>query len=263
LREFKGHVCSPGPVRQNQTGMYACRFCGRVEARPLAICPDCGTWGSFRPIEELRPSRPRVWSSGPLSLGLLDRLVGRVPPGTVLLLGGEPGVGKSTLALSVASAMAKSGPVLYVCGEEKAAVVEERANRVGATGLRFLEEYLVGRILRAAEGYRGLVVDSLPTVAPRASLSPGGPTAQREAAMEFVRFARKTGCVVLLVTQMAKKGLSGPKMVEHIVDVVLMLTKSADGGRLLRVAKNRFGPATAALALKMTSVGLLPLGSRS
>ena len=119
--------------------MYSCRFCRRVEPRPLAICPDCGTWGSFRPIEDLRPPAPPAKAFEPLSLGLLERLVGKVPPGTVLLLGGEPGVGKSTLALSVASAMAKSGPVLYVCGEEKATVVEERAKRVDARGFRFLD----------------------------------------------------------------------------------------------------------------------------
>jgi len=238
--------------------MYACRFCGRVEARPLALCPDCGTWGSFRPIEDLRPSGPPAKAFESPSLGLLERLVGKVPPGTVLLLGGEPGVGKSTLALSVASAMAQSGPVLYVCGEERASVVEERAKRVGARGLQFLEEYLVGRILRAAEGYRGLVVDSLPTVAPRASLSAGEPTAQREAAMEFVGFARKTGCVVLLVTQVAKRGLSGPKMAEHVVDVVLVLAKQANRTRVLQVTKNRFGPAPAALCVEMTPSGLLP-----
>jgi len=239
--------------------MYACWFCGRVEPRPLAICPDCGTWGSFRPIEDLRPVSPPAQAPKPLSLGVLDALVGKVPPGTVLLLGGEPGVGKSTLALSVASAMAKSGPVLYVCGEEKAQVVEERAHRVGATGPKFLEEYLVGRILRAAEGYWGLVVDSLPAVTTRASLSPGGPTAQREAAMEFVRFARKSGCTALLVTQMAKRGLSGPKMVEHVVDVVLVLVKQANGSRVLQVTKNRLGPAPVALRVEMTSRGLQPM----
>ncbi|MEM3485795.1 MAG: hypothetical protein QXI12_09255, partial [Candidatus Methanomethyliaceae archaeon] len=88
---------------------------------------------------------------------------------------------------------------------------------------------------------------------------PGGAAAQREVTLELVRFARKTGALVLLVTQVAKKGLAGPRLVEHLVDVVLILSASADGTRLLRVTKNRLGPAGGITLLRMTSTGLLPV----
>ena len=256
---FEAH----GLFGKNRMGMYACRFCGRVEAKPLALCPNCGTWGSFLPFGE-RDLRPKA-SFGPASFGLLDGILGKVPPSTVFLLSGEPGVGKSTLALHVAGKLAFAGPVLYVCAEEKTEAVRERAARIGvcAKNLTFLEERLVGRILRAAEGHLGLVVDSLPMVTTRASLSPAGAAAQRQSAVEFVRFAREAGVYVFLVTHVAKRGLSGPKMVEHLVDVVLILTKSADGQRMLRVTKNRHGPASRALFLEMTPSGLLPLEAKS
>ena len=101
------------------------------------------------------------------------------------------------------------------------------------------------------------MVDSLPIVTTRASLSPGGPIAQREAAVELVRFAREASVYLFLVTQVAKREVAGPKMVEHLVDVVLVLAKHADGDRVLQVTKNRHGPAPMALLLKMTPSGLL------
>ena len=237
--------------------MFVCRRCGRVEARALAVCPTCGTWAAFRPLEEPKAlSRPARFFLGPILGGLL----GEVPGGTVLLLGGEPGVGKSTLALSVAGALAAQGPVVYVCGEEDPAVVQARAARLGVPqkGITFLPEVILARILQAAKGAAAVVVDSLPCLTTRASLLPGSAQAQNEATLGFVRFTRKTGCLSLLVTQVAKRGLAGPKFVEHAVDVVLVLTKDANGTRALRVTKNRLGPLPPPLPLRMTGQGLAP-----
>lgn len=231
------------------------------------MCPACGTWSAFLPVsteeEHLgtRVSRPPEYS---LDQGLLGPLP-PLPAGSVLLLGGPPGVGKSTLALQVAGYLAQEGPTVYACAEERAEVVKERAKRLGIQTKRilFLEEFLVARVLRVADGAVGLVVDSLPAMTTRASLLPGGAAAQREAALELVRFARKSGSLVLLVTQMAKKGLAGPRVVEHLVDVVLTLSEAAEGMRILRVAKNRLGPAGGTTLLRMTPSGLFPLSRHS
>lgn len=243
--------------------MYACRRCGRVEARPLPVCPACGTWSPFLPLSTedkhigTKVAPPPKYSLDPGLLGPLPQL----PAGSVLLLGGPPGVGKSTLALQVAGSLTHEGPIVYVCAEERAEVVKDRAKRLGiqTKNILFLEEFLVGRVLQAAEGTVGLVVDSLPAMTTRASLLPGGAAAQREVTLELVRFARKTGALVLLVTQVAKKGLAGPRLVEHLVDVVLILSAAADGTRLLRVTKNRLGPAGGITLLRMTASGLFPL----
>lgn len=178
----------PAQAAPKIAGMYVCRRCGKVEGRALPLCPACGTWNAFLPFEALRleaKARPKAFALAEP----LFRVLGDIPAGSVLLLAGEPGVGKSTLALQVTDYLGREGPVVYVCGEERAEVVAERAKRLGvsAKDVRFLEEFLVGRILRAAEGAVALVVDSLPTVTTRASLTPGGPQAQREAALELLR----------------------------------------------------------------------------
>ncbi len=136
--------------------------------------------------------------------------------------------------------------------------VKARAARLGVSSenIVFLPEILVGRIVRAAAGALALVVDSLPTITTRASLLPGGPSAQREATLEIVHFSRKSGCLSLIVTQLSKKGLAGPRMVEHFVDVVLLLSTAANGTRVLKVTKNRLGPLPPPLLLRMTEAGL-------
>ncbi len=146
-----------------------------------------------------------------------------------------------------------------MCAEERAEVVRERAKRVlqDASGIVFLEEFLVRRALRRAAGAELLIVDSLPLVTVRASLTPGSPQAQREAGQECLRFARQTGACVLLVTQVSKKGLAGPRMMEHVVDVVLKLSYVGNGLRVLEVVKNRLGPTARPVLLYMSDVGLV------
>lgn len=221
------------------------------------MCPACGTWGSFLPCEEKSPVRKEVqtYALGDAFFGLVEA----VPPGSLILLGGEPGVGKSTLALRVAGECRKFGGVVYVCAEERAEVVEARARRVlgDPRGIVFVEEPLVRRALAAARGAALLVVDSLQVVTPRASLLPGRPEAQREAEHELLRWARREGACVLIVTQVSKRGLAGPRAVEHMVDVVLVLRRAQGELRALELVKSRFGPAPRAVLLRMEPTGLV------
>jgi len=186
-----------------------------------------------------------------------------VPRGAVILLGGAPGAGKSTLALQIAAQLAQKGLVLYATAEETLEQLRARAERLQALAPRLyvVSEHQLGRILRAAEELRTavLVVDSAQMVTLRASDPPGSPTAVREVAAELVRWAQHTGTVVIVISQAPKRGgFAGPRLLEHIVDAALYLERAGnDGERILRVTKNRYG-CTADIPLRMTEAGLVP-----
>jgi len=181
----------------------------------------------------------------------LDRVLGGgVVPGSVLLLAGEPGVGKSTLLLAVAAEWARAGqPALYVSGEESAAQVRLRADRTGAVHPRLFlaAENDVAAVLSHVEQVRPtlLVVDSVQTVSsPEVDGMPGGVTQVREVAATLVRQARRLGMATLLIGHVTKDGvIAGPRALEHVVDVVLHFEGDRTSRlRLVRAVKNRYGP---------------------
>jgi DNA repair protein RadA/Sms len=274
---------------------FFCTQCGNETARWQGQCPVCGEWNAL--VEELKQSRPRTGAgpdhaaapteSVPVRLsavepGAMDRwstgipeldfvLGGGVVPGSLILLGGEPGIGKSTLLLQVAARLEGGGhSTLYVSGEESAGQVRLRADRLGggAGEVVFLGETNLSTILgRAAEtGPQALVIDSIQTTYTDAlDGAPGSVTQVRECAARLQRFAKDTGTAVFLVGHVTKGGtVAGPRTLEHIVDTVLYFegSRSLDH-RVLRANKNRFGGVDEIGVFRMTVEGLSAVDSPS
>lgn len=264
---------------------YACRECGYRSPKWLGRCPNCGAWESFEAVgEEEEPgwigerpkSLPDVERTPKerLTSGTreVDRLLGGgFIPGSVILFGGEPGIGKSTLVLQIAGGMAvRYGPVLYVSGEEAPAQVRLRADRLGidTPGLYLLSEQHLLRIVRAVEELRpmALVVDSLQTVQARGDGGDIGGIGQvREAAAELARLAKGLDMIAFLVSHITKGGeFAGPKTVEHLVDVAIYLEGTREGDlRILRSMKNRFGATNEVAVFRMEEAGLVEVSNPS
>jgi DNA repair protein RadA/Sms len=230
-------------------------------------CGECQAWGTVeadeaprsrtaagrvtapaQAISEIAVEASRATSCG---IGELDRVLGGgLVPGVVLLLAGEPGVGKSTLLLEVAAESARAGrDTLYVSGEESAAQVRLRAQRTGAVHdqLYFAAETHLGAVIAHIEQLNPqlLVVDSVQTVAaPDVDGTPGGVAQVREVSAALTRIAKQVGIATLLVGHVTKDGsIAGPRVLEHLVDVVLQFEgERASRLRLVRAVKNRFGP---------------------
>ena len=256
------------------TTVYVCRECGGEALRWAGQCPHCRAWNT---MEEFHPGgarRGQTRSAGapaatprpqPLSEVDLDQherlrlgweelnrvLGGGVVPGSLVLLGGEPGVGKSTLLLHLAAQAAGAGrSVLYASGEESAQQVGMRARRLGLSGERvlLLAETDLEAITAAAERERPAIaiVDSIQTVQDGAlDASPGSVTQVRQATARLLRLAKESGIPVFLVGHVTKEGaIAGPRVLEHMVDTVLYLEGEREQDlRLLRATKNRFGSA--------------------
>ena len=266
---------------------YVCQQCGRAAPKPLGRCPQCGTWnsmaaesvaprrtGAARPAEAA--SRPRrldeIEGAGaerlPLALGEFARVLGGgVVPGAVVLIGGDPGIGKSTLLLQVALAMADPDGVLYVSGEESEAQIKGRALRLldpartPPPGLRLMTETDLEHILAQAEAAAPalLVIDSIQTMQLRELEAPAGSISQvRECAARLQAMAKQSGMAVFLVGHVTKEGaLAGPRVLEHIVDTVLYLEGDPfHAYRLLRAVKNRFGATSEVGVFEMSGAGL-------
>jgi DNA repair protein RadA/Sms len=238
---------------------------GRSSARG-----DARAQASAVPLRDLGTSEPDRRATG---IAELDRVLGGgIVPGAVVLLGGEPGIGKSTLDLEAAAgvalaATAAGGRVLYASGEESAGQLRLRARRLGAAegpaadGILVLAERDIERIVDQARDVRPalLVVDSIQTVALEAMEGPAGSVGQvREAAARLVELAKSEDLPVVLVGHVTKDGsLAGPKTLEHLVDVVLTLEGERYGGlRLLRAVKNRFGSTEEIGVFEMAGSGL-------
>jgi DNA repair protein RadA/Sms len=247
---------------------YRCAECGYSAHKWVGRCPECQAWGT---LEESGAPRLRTVTAGPVSaparpigdvdveaararqtgVAELDRVLGGgIVPGAVVLLAGEPGVGKSTLLLEVASAFARDGsPALYVTGEESAAQVRLRAGRINALDRRL---YLAAETdLTAVLGHLDavrpalLVVDSIQTVAsPDADGAPGGVTQVRQVTSALIRVAKERGIATVIVGHVTKDGsIAGPRVLEHLVDVVLYFEGDRHSRlRMVRAVKNRFGP---------------------
>ncbi len=257
---------------------FRCESCGHRSAKWMGFCPQCG---SSEPLIEVagKPSA-RVASAQMVGLkaaaesserrvntgwGEIDRVLGGgVVAGSVLLLGGEPGVGKSTLLLQLAGAVASQGsPVIVASAEESADQVAMRAGRlgIGHDEIGLVTDDDVDAIVALAERERPslLIVDSIQTVGvPEIAAAPGGVAQVRESAARLVRMAKTTGVAVVLVGHVTKEGgLAGPKMLEHMVDVVMYLEGDPDRGfRVLRSIKNRFGATHVSGMFDMRSEGL-------
>ena len=273
--------------------VFTCGECGRREAKWLGHCPDCGAWDSFveeaivpaggagyagrarrkgtdgggagaAPVllSEVVSSAADRFSSGISELDLV--LGGGIVPGSLVLVGGEPGIGKSTLLLQVLDSVAASGrSVLLVCGEESAAQVKMRAERIcGDPGaISVLAETELESVLDSvtAAAPALVVVDSIQTLYSDAFTSaPGSVSQVREAAGRFLRLAKASGAAVFLVGHVTKEGvIAGPRVLEHMVDTVLQF----EGDRYrfyrtLRAAKNRFGSTNELGIFEMTAAGL-------
>jgi len=246
-------------------------------------CGECLTWGSVGergkptpdeiatvmpvtgavPIDQVSMNQARHQPTG---IGELDRVLGGgLVPGAVVLLAGEPGVGKSTLLLTVAARWAAAGQrVLYVTGEESAAQVRLRAERTAAVtaGLYVAAETDLGTVLGHVEQVNPslMVVDSVQTIGTaEADGSPGGVTQVREVTAALVRVAKRRGLPVVVVGHVTKDGaIAGPRTMEHLVDVVLNFEGDRHTGiRLVRAAKNRFGPADEVGCFEMAENGIV------
>ena len=253
--------------KSGRTG-YRCTECGWITPKWVGRCGECQAWGTVdevgaqptgrtQPAPVTTPAKPmseidvEASVAAPSGVAELDRVLGGgIVPGAALLLAGEPGVGKSTLLLEVASRWSKnSGRTLYVSGEESAAQVRLRADRTGAVhdSLYLAAETDLSALLTHIDEVEPglLIVDSVQTIGSTAVEGvPGGVTQVREVAAALVQMAKRRNIAVLMVGHVTKDGgIAGPRVLEHLVDVVL----SFDGDRnsrlrFVRAVKNRFGP---------------------
>ncbi len=267
---------------------FTCGQCGRREARWVGHCPDCGAWDSFVEERTTLAGGRRGWvdggaasaAAGPVRLsditsstterfstGIAELdlvLGGGLVPGSLVLVGGEPGIGKSTLLLQVLDRVAAAGrPVLLVCGEESAAQVKMRAERICASpgDIQILAQTELESVLDTVASTRPalVVVDSIQTLSSDAlAAAPGSVSQVREAADRFLRLAKETGTAVVLVGHVTKEGgIAGPRVLEHVVDAVLQFEGDRSRFfRTLRAAKNRFGSTDELGVFEMGARGL-------
>jgi DNA repair protein RadA/Sms len=270
---------------------YVCQNCGYLSPAWMGKCPDCGTWNAF--LEEAAPSAA-VSKAAPAPSGLhplplseipsgpegrrrtgieeFDRVLGGgIVPGSVFLIGGVPGMGKSTLLLQVASVLADAGRrVLYISGEESLGQIRMRADRLGvkAPSLRLLAETDVDSIAALLERDKPdlAIVDSIQTVVSgQFDGLPGNIGQVRYSGQALTAAAKRNGVPVFLVGHVTKDGtLAGPRVLEHLVDGLLML--EGDGQhlyRLLRAVKNRFGSTNEVGLFEMTDAGMMEIRNPS
>lgn len=269
---------------------WHCTSCQHVQPRWQGQCPKCGGWGT---LEEVAPSRhlqspkakralSKVWTLGEIplqgakraSLGIpeLDRCFGGgLVPGSLTLLGGEPGIGKSTLLLQVCEAQSRLGlDPLYISGEESLAQIALRAKRLGieAQRLRLLSEVTLESIVQHLLELKPklVIIDSIQVVA-KADIpsAPGSPLQLRECTSALLHLAKQYGIAMILIGHITKSGdLAGPKVLEHMVDTVISFERDpSDSLRFLRINKNRFGPTDELALFSMERQGLIALESPS
>lgn len=270
--------------------VFICQNCGARSPKWLGRCPQCGEWESFVEEVEEKPSasaelafplsEPQLFKdikeagNQRLTISIKEFnevLGGGVVLGSLVLIGGEPGIGKSTLLLQVSRDFAAGGErVLYVSGEESLEQIKIRGDRIGMGqgSLYLLAETNLERILAQAERLapRVFILDSVQTVySSKLSSSPGTISQVREVANQVFRFAKRNRVSSFLIGHITKEGsLAGPKSLEHIVDVVLLFEGERDHShRVLRALKNRFGPVSELAVFEMNSTGLQAISNPS
>src|SRR5712691_7490621 len=267
---------------------YACQQCGHTSPKWIGRCPSCQEWNTFveEQVTAAAADAPASWDSSPIrfteitgvesprvSTGIaeFDRVLGGgLVAGALVLLGGDPGVGKSTLMLDVASHLAESSVVLYASGEESAQQIKLRGDRlaVRTTDLHIYPEMSVEKILRAAEDLKAkaVVIGSIQTTfSEKLEMAPGSIGQVREVASQLLFWTKKNGVPVFLIGHITKDGaIAGPKALEHIVDTVLYFEGPRQHPhRIVRTIKNRFGPANELGIFEMASSGLKPVEKQS
>ncbi len=275
---------SPGPL-------YRCAECGWRTTKWSGRCGECQAWGTVEettvpalartrlgpaartaartavPAVPITDVDARAASVRPTGLDELDRVLGGgLVPGAVVLLAGEPGIGKSTLLLEAGALASESGKVLYVTGEESAAQVRLRADRIGAVGphLYLAAETELSALLEQVEAVQPhlLIVDSVQTItAPGVEGTPGGVTQIREVTSALMAVAKQQSLTTVLVGHVTKDGsIAGPRALEHLVDVVLHFDGDRHAQlRMVRALKNRFGPTDEVGCFELGEYGLIGL----
>jgi DNA repair protein RadA/Sms len=268
---------------------FVCQNCGAAFSRWAGKCDACGEWNTLVAEGEEGPRRAarkgRLFAVEPLKgesheaprlpsgIGEFDRVTGGgLVRGSVLLLGGDPGIGKSTLLLEVAAAFGKNRHrAVYISGEEAVAQIRLRADRLGladATVELAAETSVEDIIATLSQGAtpRLLVIDSIQTMWTQAvEAAPGTVTQVRGSAAELIRFAKRSGAAVILVGHVTKDGqIAGPRVVEHMVDAVMSFEgEGSQQFRILRAIKNRFGPTDEIGVFEMTGSGLSEVANPS
>ena len=275
--------------------LYVCQQCGSQQPKWIGKCPDCGEWNS---MAEERPESIRSDSTArgglfrtrdtapleyhkiesqdearqPSGIEEFDRVLGGgIVPGSLVLIGGDPGIGKSTLLLQVSDKLTSSyGKVLYVSGEESERQIKLRGERLNLrpSGLYLLPETCLERVFESIERLepQAIVVDSVQTVfSMRIESAPGSVSQVREVAGQFLMLAKNRDIPVFLIGHVTKEGtIAGPKALEHIVDTVLYFEgERHHNHRIIRAVKNRFGAANELGIFEMTSDGLIPVPNPS
>jgi DNA repair protein RadA/Sms len=276
--------------------IWICQECGRQERKWHGMCADCGKWDTF--VEEtFRPTAQKTSKTGaiissfrttqPISYNEIesqddarissgieefDRVLGGgIVAGSLVLIGGSPGIGKSTIIIQIADKLSQNDKkVLYVSGEESERQIKMRGERLGlnAENLFLLPETNLEAILNEIDRLKPdyIIVDSIQTVfSEKLESAPGSVSQVREVAGQFMIFAKQTATPVFLIGHVTKEGsIAGPKALEHIVDTVLYFEGDRHHNhRIIRATKNRFGAANEIGVFEMTSAGLIPVGNPS
>jgi DNA repair protein RadA/Sms len=276
-------------VNKPKATAFVCQCCGYVLSKWMGKCPDCGEWNSITEEATARdpkgsllsgstspiafqdvPSQDQVrFSSG---IAEFDRVLGGgIVPGSLILLGGDPGIGKSTLLLQAAEFMQRSDRrVLYVSGEESERQIKMRGERLGIhpDRLFLLTETCLERVLESVERLSPdvIILDSVQTLySDKISSAPGSISQVREVATQFLFLSKRRSIPSFLVGHITKDGaLAGPKSLEHIVDTVLYFEgERYHSHRIIRTVKNRFGAANELGVFEMTHEGLIPVDNPS
>lgn len=273
--------------------VYVCRECGKESPKWLGKCPDCGSWNSFDEEEIIEKATKQGLNTGRnknhekaerfselelptymrtgTGMGELDRVLGGgLVDRSVVLLSGEPGIGKSTLLLQICSVLSRTRKVLYVSGEESKGQLKMRAERLGIVGdsIYLLTETDVDAILDECLNLKPdvIIIDSIQTLSSmRFTSVPGSITQVRESAMSLINYGKSNGSAVFLVGHVNKEGgISGPKVVEHMVDAVLYFEgERTNSYRIIRAIKNRFGSTNEIGVFEMGDKGLVEIPNPS
>ncbi|MCV2358330.1 DNA repair protein RadA [Paucibacter sp. TC2R-5] len=270
-----------------EKSIYTCSDCGGVSPKWLGKCPSCGAWNTLvegiaevpgasvknsryqalaksQPVATLSEIEAADFERTPTGQEELDRVLGGgIVAGGVVLIGGDPGIGKSTLLLQAIEDLSHKLPVLYVTGEESGAQIAMRSRRLGLAGskVRVLAEISLEKILATLEAEQPAfcVIDSIQTLySEHLSSAPGSVAQVRECAAQLTRTAKASGCAIVLVGHVTKEGaIAGPRVLEHIVDTVLYFEGDTHSSfRLVRAIKNRFGAVNEIGVFAMTEKGL-------